>query len=214
MIRLYGMPLSNFYSMTKHAILEKGLEVECEDCFPNQEPELLARSPMGKVPFVETPEGFLTESTVIMEYLEDVHPEPALMPTNPYEKALVRRMMKTVELYIEAPIHPLVGALFGRDVPEYIKENSPFQAKRGLAAMARMTSCTPWLCGDRLTYADIVAYYSFTLARRLTKLHFDWDLLEDVPGLTEWYERFGEREVTRQVLEDMQASSEAILGSS
>lgn len=210
MITLYGIPLSNFFSMTKHAILEKGVEVEFVDCRPGQDPAFLEMSPMGKVPFVKTPDGFLSESTVIMEYLEDTAGGPALMPSDPYEKALVRRLMKTVELYIEAPIHPLVGALFGREVAPWVIENCPAQARRGLGALGRMARFSPWLAGEQFTYADILAFYSLNLSRTLTLSNYEWDLLDDVPGLKDWYELMSERAVTKEVMKDVKAASEAL----
>jgi glutathione S-transferase len=46
--------------------------------------EILARNPMGALPFLELDDGtILTESLAIMEYLEELHPEPAMIGRTP-----------------------------------------------------------------------------------------------------------------------------------
>ena len=53
-IKLYGMPLSNYYNIVKAVLIEKGILFEEVLVKPNQEAEYLAKSPMGKVPCIET----------------------------------------------------------------------------------------------------------------------------------------------------------------
>ena len=71
-ITLCGFALSNYYNKVKLVLLEKGLQFEEEVL----NFELLkgaaarAASPIGKVPFLRTPQGTLCESAVIVEYLE------------------------------------------------------------------------------------------------------------------------------------------------
>ena len=56
-MKLHGVPLSNFYNMAKHALIEKDVHFEEVVTPPSQDPAFLAKSPMGKVPLLETPEG-------------------------------------------------------------------------------------------------------------------------------------------------------------
>jgi glutathione S-transferase len=209
-MKLHGVPLSNYFNMVKHALLAKGLPCQFVQTRPSQEPEFLAKSPMGKVPLLETDQGFLTETDAILDYLEEAFPGPRLLPQDPFARAKVRQLMKTQELYVEGPAHELVGVLFNRDVPAHVKEVSQVNARKGLAALGRLVQFKPWLCGAEMTYADIVVFYSFTLSNRLTQLVYNWDMLPDVPGLTDWYLRFGELETTQQVLVDYRAAAEAL----
>ena len=93
MIKLYGAPLSNYYNMVKVALLEKGLAFEEVLTPPSQDAGYLAKSPMGKIPCIETPDGFLAESIAILEYLEAVAPSPSLLPSNAFEQAKVRALL-------------------------------------------------------------------------------------------------------------------------
>ena len=50
MIKLYGVTISNYYNTAKLALVGKGLAFEEVSMMPSQEPDVLAASPMGKVP--------------------------------------------------------------------------------------------------------------------------------------------------------------------
>ncbi|MDN3522936.1 maleylacetoacetate isomerase [Halomonas ramblicola] len=64
----------------------------------------LARNPQGLVPALVTDDGtVLTQSLAICEYLEEVHPSPALLPQEPAERARVRALAQQVA----CEIHPL-----------------------------------------------------------------------------------------------------------
>jgi maleylpyruvate isomerase len=63
----------------------------------------LALAPQGLVPALETPEGPLTQSLAILEWIEERWPEPALLPRDAYDRAIVRAMTQL----IAADIHPL-----------------------------------------------------------------------------------------------------------
>src|SRR5436190_156340 len=116
-MKLHGMPLSNYFNMVKHVLHAKGIAYEYVQSRPNQEPDYLAMSPLGKVPFIETPHGFLSETDAILDYLEETYPQMPLLPQDPYARAKVRQIMKVQELYVETPMHDLVGVIFGREVP-------------------------------------------------------------------------------------------------
>lgn len=209
-MKLYGAPLSNYFNMVRHALLEKEIAFELISTRPSQEDIFLAKSPMGKVPVLETGQGTLTETSVILEYLEEAYGGVRLLPHDAFARAKVRQLMKVQELYIETPAHALIGALFNRDVPVHARETSQTDARKGLAALARLVQFNPWICGSTLSFADIFVFYSFTLSNRLTLLVYDWDMLQEVPGLEQWYQAFAARGVTQQVMADQQAASDAL----
>lgn len=79
MLRLHGFSSSNYYNVPKLALLEKGVSFEEVVSYtgvgPKYRPEYLDKSPLGKVPALETDEGFISESRAILEYIERAHPE-------------------------------------------------------------------------------------------------------------------------------------------
>lgn len=209
-LKLLGVPLSNYYNMVKHALMHKGLEFEEVMTRPSQEADFLAKSPMGKVPVLETTQGCLTETDAILDYLEETCPTNPLFPADPFARAKVRQLMKTQELYVEGPAHELIMVIFGGEVPEHVKANSQPAARKGLAAIGRLVKFSPWIAGEQITFADILVFYSFTLSNRLTGMVYGWDMLVEVPGLAEWYEKFSKLEITEKIMADNKAASEAM----
>src|SRR5690554_7676372 len=67
MLRLHGFAVSNYFNMVKLALLEKGIPFEINTVRGNQSPEFLAISPRGKVPCLETEQGFINETNVRSE---------------------------------------------------------------------------------------------------------------------------------------------------
>lgn len=66
-------------------------------------PDYLALDPQGLVPTLETPDGVLTQSLAILEWLEERYPGPPLLPDTPGARAIVRAMAQIVA----ADVHPL-----------------------------------------------------------------------------------------------------------
>jgi glutathione S-transferase len=211
MLKLHGLPISNFYCIAKQALLEKGLAFEEVYAVPSQEPAFLAISPMGKVPALECAAGVLTETSVILEYLEDAQPAPALYPADPFQRARARQLIKTVELYIEAPAHTLIGAVFGGELSPAQRDSVKPMLQRGLAALRRLADFSPWLAGDSFGAADIFAYHSLALAALIGGKVYDWDVLAEVPGLQDWMALMAERPITRQLGAESQAALAAYL---
>ena len=71
MLKLHGFDVSNYYNMIKLAMAIKGIEHQSVIVYPNQSPEYLGLSPMGKVPALETDQGVLVETNIILEYLDE-----------------------------------------------------------------------------------------------------------------------------------------------
>lgn len=112
MLKLYGFPVSNYYNMVKHALLEKGLAFEEVAFYAGQSPEALAISPRGKVPVLGVEQGYINETSVILQYLEDTQGGPALLPKAPFERAQVLALAKEIELYIELPARACFAEAF------------------------------------------------------------------------------------------------------
>jgi glutathione S-transferase len=208
MLKLHGAPLSNYYNMVKTALLEK--QVAFEEVFspPSQDAAYLARSPMGKIPCLETADGFLTETRAILDYLEEAHPKPALLPAAPFARAKVRELAQAVELYVELVARRGLGVLFGRDVPADVKASIRADLPKGIAAIRRLAKFSPWIAGQAFTYADLVAYWTVALGNLSAKQNADLDLLAEIPGAKTWFEAMSERPSIRRAIADQAAARE------
>ncbi len=207
MLKLYGLHASNYYNMTKLALLEKGFEFDEIRTSPSQESQYLTMSPMGKIPCLEAREGFLSETMAIMEFLEEVNPEIPLFPDDPFERAKVRELMRVCEFYIEHPVSRLKATVntAGGNHDQIIDEIKP-QIAKGLAALARLAKFQPYLAGELFTYADIVAYHTFGFVEKTMKSLCGWDVMDEVVGLTDWQKTVASRPIVHNM--DLSVSKE------
>ncbi len=91
MITLYDAARCPYCARVRIVLAEKNLEHEVVAIDLSDRPAwLYEKNPLGKVPVIEEDVFVLPESAVIMEYLEERYPEPALLPADPAERALAR----------------------------------------------------------------------------------------------------------------------------
>lgn len=212
MLKLYGFAVSNYFNMVKHALLEKGVEFEEITVFPDQNDDYLAKSPMGKVPCIETEQGYLSETSVILEYLDAAYPETPLLPEGDWERAKTRELMKISELYIElAGRRLLPEVIAGIPVDDETKKDVWLTMKKGLASVDRLAVLEPYAMGDSFTLADIVLRYSMAVAKMAGGAVLKRDVLEGHEALRRWDARMSETPICQQLDADMQAQMDAFL---
>ena len=86
--KIIGNDLSPFARKVLVVANEKGIEFEHDPLIPMGVPEEHKRlHPQGKIPVLLDGDRVIPDSSVICEYLEAKHPEPALYPKDPYERA-------------------------------------------------------------------------------------------------------------------------------
>lgn len=203
MLKLYGFPISNYFNMVKIVLLEKGVEFEFVHTMPSQEDDYLAKSPMGKVPCLETDRGCLSEASVIFDYLEDTEAGPSFYPKDPYDRAKVKELIKELELYVELPARTCFQeAFFGGKVSDEVKEKALEAINKGLACIKRNAKFSPYIAGSELTYADFFFMYSINLAAAVGKRIFDKDFLADMPQAQTLLATLNERETAIRVAAD------------
>lgn len=94
MLTLYDAPRCPFCARVRIALAEKDVPHETVQIDLSDRPAwLYEKNPSGKVPVIEDDGWILAESAVIVEYLEERHPEPALLPPDPAERALARLLV-------------------------------------------------------------------------------------------------------------------------
>ena len=202
MIKLYGAPISNYYNMVKVALIEKGIDFEEVLTPPSQDPAYLNQSPMGKIPCIETPDGFLSESLPILEYLESLESDALLLPLDAFAQAKAREISQVIELNVELVARRGLGGLRGKPVADLTISEMQRDLPKGCAAVARLTQFGPFICGETFTYADIVSFFSLILANRIAIAVADTDLMALIPGAQAWFEMMQSRPSVARALAD------------
>jgi len=209
MLTLCGFSASNYYNKVKLALLEKNLGFQEEQVWVGQCD--LAATPLGKVPYLKTEHGTLCESQVILDYIEAAHPQPALVPTDPFGAAKVRELITFLELHLELVARNLYGeAFFGGKVSDGTKEKVGQQLEKNIAAFAKLAKFAPYVGGDRFTLADCAAIVHLPLVSGATKVIYGRDYLAELP-VRDYLKKMGERPHVQTVNADRKTSTELML---
>lgn len=200
MIKLHGMGRSNYYNLAKACFLEKGIAFEEVNAIPSQEEDYLGKSPMGKVPCIETDEGFISETFAIADYLDRIAPEQPLLPADPFARAKAIELCRHLELDVELVARRcLPEAFFGATVSDEVKASTSKDLKRGMTAVTRLIKCDPYIAGHDFCLADIYTFYVFALASQIIQKVFDEDLLADLPQVKTLIGELAKRDCIREV---------------
>jgi maleylacetoacetate isomerase len=176
-VKLYSYFRSSAAYRVRIALNLKGIAYDTiaihlvKDGGHNNRPEFRAVNPQMRVPVLVTPAGdVLIQSLAIIEYLEETHPEPALLPSDPLGRAKTRALAELVA----CDIHPLnnVGPL------RYLKNTMAQQQNAidawyhqwvtaGFGALEALIEPAPYACGKEVTLADLCLVPQVYNARRL-----------------------------------------------
>ena len=188
-------------------LAEKGLEIPRVpvDVFSleNRSPAFLRKNPAGKVPVLETDNGeFLAESAAIVEYLEELFPEPSMLGTTPLARAQTRRAERIAsEVFMlwstyTSHTHPFFRNRPGRPVEqvEVIARSAELQLWPLLELLERELAARPYLRGEAPGVADCTLFAGASFAKR-----FGYIISPDLPGLAHWFERFSARDSAKVI---------------
>ncbi len=211
MLVLCGLPISNYYNKVKLALLEKGVPFVEERIgtagVGAKSDEAMRDSPLGKIPFLRTPQGPLCESQVILEYIESAYPEPPLLPRDPYAAAKVRELIVFIDLHVELVARELYPqAFFGGKVDPARIEHTAKLLERNMAAFARLAAFSPYVAGSEFTQADCAAWASLGVVSMATKAVLGADVVTDAGIDWKRYSaKIGERPSAQKVAADRKA---------
>lgn len=196
-MKLYDFPPAPNPTKLRVYLREKGIEVPRETvnlvAGEQHAPAFRAVNPLGAVPVLELDDGTrLCQSLAIMEYFEEVHPEPPMIGRDPLERARVREIERTIDLGILQRVAAIVHAR-GSPLPGVAPdpERARREAERLPALLALVDAHigdAPFVCGDRVTIADCTLFAGLRFAE-LGRVEID-------PGfahVARWYAAFRER---------------------
>lgn len=163
-------------------------------------PEFLKRSSLARLPLLEVEPGeYLTESLAIIEYLEELHPEPPMIGEHPFERARRRSLERVIDLdvlgsiarYVHATNSPL-GLPPSAEVAAHALQRLP-GALNLLEEL--LDDGRTFLDGDHVTVSDC------TLAAALQFGRFGgFEIEQTYRNVLAWDAAYRAREVARSVL--------------
>lgn len=162
-VLVYEHPLSPYAQKVKLALLAKGVEFETElpaDIGSGALSEQFAESsPRGEVPALVHDGVSIFDSTIILEYIEEVWPTPALLPADPRARARARMIEDVMDTHYEAITWGL-GELdfFGRGDPavaERLRAAAAEQLDRWHLWLTAQLAGNTWFEGTAWGWTDI-----------------------------------------------------------
>jgi glutathione S-transferase len=213
-MRLISGPLSLFGKKVEIALAEKEIPHERELAafsqtkgYSPKHPDVVAHNPKGQVPVLIDGDLVLYDSTVIVEYLEDAYPSPALYPKAPREKAACRLLELFADEVLLASVQPLMhrnepGVAARPDLAE--REARARLAETTLAAhYAKLDSLLEgrdFLC-RAFSAADVATFLVLLYAQRL-----GGPSMRPYKRLWEWYARVKARPTIAKAVGEIAAA--------
>ena len=197
-MKLYGNTIGSNCRRVTIYLAEKGLDLELVEVDvasgEHKTAAFRARNPAGLIPVLELDDGsYIPESSAIVEYLEDIHPEPSMIGDTPEVRGKVRAVER-----IASDLAIVAGTMLQHSHPGFashikqvpaVAEVMRANASQQLAVLEKHIGEKTFLVTDRPTIAD-VTLFSFTQAFRV---RMSTALTEGYPRLSAWYERFEKR---------------------
>jgi len=176
-VKLYSYFRSSAAYRVRIAFHLKGLSYETvpihlqKEGGQNLKPEYRAINPLMRVPALKLDSGeLLTQSLAIIEYLDEVHPRPPLLPPDPVDRAQVRALAQL----IACDIHPLNNLAPLRYLKDELAQDQAkidawyhYWVLAGFDAIEAMVRPGPYAFGADVTLADICLVPQVANARRL-----------------------------------------------
>lgn len=212
MLKLCGFAASNYYNKVKFVLLEKGVAFEEKLVYPSRDEALLRRSPLGKIPFIETHAGTLCESQTIVEFIERAYPEPPLYPADPFAAAKCRELIQFMEAHVELVARRLYReAYFDGKVSDEIKQEVAADLEKNVKAFGRLIKFAPYIAGAEFTFADCAAYAHFDAIGPATQRIYGNDCLDSIDGVRPYLALIAERPQAQRLARDREQAMEALM---
>jgi glutathione S-transferase/RNA polymerase-associated protein len=164
MIKLYEHPLSPYAQKVKIALYEKGIPFETvvPNLLGGSDADFAATNPRLEVPSLVDGDTTVFDSTIILEYLEDKWPKPAVLPPTPAERARVRMIEELCDTYYEAINWGLTEIrVFGRatgELAERMTARAGEQITGMHARLERDLGAQPFFTGANFGWGDLSVY--------------------------------------------------------
>jgi glutathione S-transferase len=176
-LTLFGFSSSNYCNKAKLALLVAGADFSETVVYPSDASR--DGSPLKKVPYLQTPQGTLCESQVIVDYVAQMYPQANIYPADTFEAAKVKELCTFLDVHMELVarrLHP--EAMWGGKQSDALKESTKKDLIKGIQGFKSLAQLSPFVAGSTVTAADFAAWAHLPLIRLVCKRIWGEDLLE------------------------------------
>jgi glutathione S-transferase len=202
-VKLYGYRYSVYTWIARLALQEKGVgheSIEIDPFSDTMPSEYLSIHPFRRVPALAHGSFVVYETSAITRHVDETFSGPVLQPTETHERARCNQIISVVDSYAYWPLvrqvfsHGVFRPRMGRPADQEELRKGLDTALRVLSALEALASGGTFLCGDRLSLADIhlvpmIAYFSEEPGGKV--------LVDQHPRLSTWMAAMSSREAFR-----------------
>lgn len=212
MLKLFEHPLSAYVMKVKIALNEKGLAFEASipEGLANGTAggAFVAASPRAEIPALVDDGVEVFDSTIILEYLEDKWPAPALLPATPAERARVRMIEDVMDTHYEPNNWGTMEVLRAKRATGELGDRMVAYGRERIGQLQRwldgQLGDRQWFNGDAFGWGDLSV--APVVARSL--LAYGYPIA--TPRLAAWFDRARARPSVRPVVDQMKAAYDAL----
>ena len=210
-MKLINLAHSPYAARVRIQAYAKGIELQYVAPEGLRTPEFKRFNVLGRVPVLDTGSRLIPESIVIMDYLEDVHPQPALRPEDPEQRALMNVFYRFPDVYVQPALLPLFRLLLAH------AEDSQAAAEHTAAVNAQLRLLDELMHGfgrddhSRLDLADCALAPFMFYATYLPPLLKGGDPLAEAPRVTAWWQWLQAEAPVAKVLAELDEGLRAFL---
>jgi glutathione S-transferase len=211
-MKLINLAHSPYAARVRILAYAKGIELELVPPEGLSTPAFKQFNILGKVPVLDTGEQLIPESIVIMDYLEDVFPEPPLRPKDPEKRALMNIFYRFPDVYIQPVLLPLFKQLGANPRDEDVVVENIAALDIQLQLLDELLERFDRYGHATLDLADCalvpVVYYAVVISRMLNGS----DVLSRSPRVAGWWQWVQEQEPVARVLAEVEEGLQAFMG--
>ena len=203
-MKLINLAHSPYAARVRMQAYAKGLDLELVVPEGLQTPEFKQFNILGKVPVLDTGEQLIPESIVIMDYLEDVYPEPALRPKNPLQRAQMNIFYRFPDVYLQPVLLPLFKQLGANPRDEDVVVENIAALDTQLQLLDELLDRFERYGHTGLDLADCalapIIYFSVAVPKMLNGS----DVLANSPRVANWWQWVQQQEPVARVIMEME----------
>jgi glutathione S-transferase len=198
-VEIYSASVCPFAHRTRLTLLEKGVDFELVEIDLENKPDWFHDvSPYGKVPVIKHSEDRIWESAIINEYLEEVFPQPPLMPETPGQRAMARIWIDFANTKFINAFYKLLLLQEPEKQQKWIRDflnHLLFMEQEGIG---KLGGDGPYWFGETVSLVDVTYYPWFE--RWAVLAHYrDLHLPDECDRLKRWWEAMAKRDSVQAI---------------
>lgn len=205
-MKLYVFDAPPYSVRVRLAVYAKNLRLEMEKPpGPTKSLEMLAINPSGRIPALILDNGeAIPESSVIIEYLEDVFPETPLRPSDPKARARARVITQAADLYLGPSFDALSLQMNPQTRDQAVVDSEMGKLRWGLAFLNTALGAGPHAVAEEFTTADCALVPLLYFVERVTRGLGHPGLLEDYAKVSAYWSFARTQPLAMKVIEEME----------